>query len=300
MKTKLHFFFIYFLISSNIIFSQTQKAKYSITFTSVWNDTDHGTLPGGSHWSRLVGATHKSNNTFWSLGSIASTGVKNIAETGNNTVFNNEVNTSIANLESDQYINGNSLGSATGTITINDLIVNKDFPLLTLLSMIAPSPDWYIGVNSIKLTDDDSNWKSSISLDLFGYDSGTDDGNNYSSTNAATNPFQDISNLKNIAPFNDKKIGTLSITLTETLSVEKHSNNTLFSVFYSKESKSIQINDTKNQLTGLKIYSITGNLVHNGYTKNTSKLNISNLSNGTYVLKTRTGSGIYSKKILKY
>ncbi|MFT4577006.1 MAG: hypothetical protein ACI9SI_001945, partial [Polaribacter sp.] len=49
-----------------------------------------------------------------------------------------------------------------------------------------------------------------------------------------------------------------------------------------------------------KIYSITGNLVHNGYTKNTSKLNISNLSNGTYVLKIRTGSGIYSKKILKY
>lgn len=206
MKTKLHFFFLFYIISTSLLFSQTKKAKYSVVFTSVWNSTDHGILEKRSHWSKLVGATHKTENTFWSLGEKATTGVKDIAEKGDNTIFNNEVTTAISNFEAEQYIDGNSLDTATGTITIHDLIVDKDYPLLTLLSMIAPSPDWFIGVNSVKLTDDNSNWIPLISLDLFAYDAGTDSGVGYNSSNLVTNPFQNISSLKNVDPFTDKKL----------------------------------------------------------------------------------------------
>ena len=79
MKTKLHYFLYILFFSSSLLFSQTQKAKYSIVFTSVWNSSDHNTLPNNAHWSRLVGATHKTQDNFWSLGSLATTGIKNIA-----------------------------------------------------------------------------------------------------------------------------------------------------------------------------------------------------------------------------
>ncbi len=299
MKTKLHLFYTFLFFSINLITAQTQKAKYSVTFTSVWNSTDHGTLPGGAHWSKLVGVTHKTDNKFWSNGNMATTGVKEIAESGNNSNFNNEVSTAITNLEADQYINGNSLGTATGTISIDDLIIDKNYPLLTLLSMIAPSPDWFIGVNSINLLDTNSNWKTSVSLDLYAYDSGTDSGTTYTSANIITNPFQNISSLKSITPFNDKKIGTLTITLTETLSLDQFLNDTNLSIFYNKNRKLIQINDVKNQLIDLKIYSIQGKLVSNKYTKSASSVNIGNLSDGIYILKIHTNSGFYSKKIVK-
>ena len=300
MKTKLHFFFVFLFISINLIVAQTPKAKYSINFTSVWNSTDHGTLPGNAHWSRLVGTTHKTANTFWNAGSLATTGVKNIAETGNNSVFNTEVTTAISTKESDQYILGSNLGTATGSIIINDLIVDKDYPLLTLLSMIAPSPDWFIGVNSLNLLDASSNWKSSISLDLFAYDSGTDSGTNYSSSNVITTPFQNIFSLKNVAPFNGEKIGTLTITLTETLSLEKFIDAHSIAVYYNNNSKSIEINDQKNRLNSIAIYSIHGKLIAKNFVNNSNSISLNSFSDGIYVLKIITKTGKYSKKIVKY
>jgi hypothetical protein len=300
MKTKLHFFFIFLFISINFIVAQTPKAKYSINFTSVWNSTDHGTLPNNAHWSRLVGTTHKTVNAFWNAGNLATIGVKNIAETGNNTVFNTEVTTAITNNESDQYINGSSLGAATGSIIINDLIVDKNYPLLTLLSMIAPSPDWFIGINSINLLDTSSNWKSSISLDLFAYDSGTDSGTNYSSGNAITTPFQNIFSLKNVAPFNDKKIGTLTITLTETLDLEKFIADNSIAIYYNKNSKSIEIDDQKKRVNSIDIYSIHGKLITQNFVNNSNQINLNSFSDGIYILKIVTKTGRYSKKIVKY
>lgn len=300
MRTKLHFFFIFLFFSINLIIAQTPKAKYSVNFTSVWNSTDHGTLPSSAHWSKLVGATHKTASTFWNAVSLATAGVKNIAESGNNSVFNTEVTNAITNNESDQYINGNSLGSATGSIVIDDLIVDKNYPLLTLLSMIAPSPDWFIGVNSINLLDDNSNWKTSISIDLYAYDSGTDNGANYTSVNTITNPFQNIKSLKGVAPFNNNKIGTLTITLTETLSLEKFIDDNSITIFYNKNSKSIEINNQKNNLKSISIYSINGKLIAQNLSSDSNKIDMNNVSDGVYILKIVTKTGRYSKKIVKH
>ena len=194
---------------------------YDITFKSIWNTNDHTTVPSGAHWSKLVGATHKTANTFLQTGSLATTGIKNVAEFGSNTNFNTEVSNEITTGEADQYINGPSLGSATGDMLIADLVVKKDFPLLTLISMIAPSPDWIINVNSHSLLDGNGNWKTSEVIDVFAYDAGTDSGADYTSYNSVTNPFQAISKI-NGAPINGNKMGTLTITLKTPLFVNAH------------------------------------------------------------------------------
>ena len=300
MKTKLHFFFIIFFLFSVTIFSQTQKAKYTVTFNSVWNSSDHGILPGSAHWSRVVGATHKTSGAFLKMGEEATNGIKNVAEFGSNTAFNAEVSTAISNNEADQYINGNSLGVATGNIIINDLIVDKDYPLLTLVSMIAPSPDWIIAIDGEELLDASNNWKSSITIDLFPYDAGTDNGTNYTSGNSVTNPVGNITSLKNVAPFNDQKIGTLTISLVETLSITDIFLKNDVKLYYNSTHKNITfLNTNISTISEVEIYNILGKRVKKEILIE-NNISIGSIPNGIYIVKIATDKGVFSRKIVKH
>ncbi len=187
-------------------------ATYDIVFTSNWEA--HGPLPNNAHFTRLVGAAHNSNVTFLEMGGFATPGVELVAELGSNGQFSNEVSSAINANNADQFINGPDLffNGSGRTITISDLQIDANFPLITLTSMIAPSPDWFIAVNSVSLLDANNQWISEITMDIFPYDAGTEEGNSYSLNNPATNPQERISSLRGIAPFNSQKIGTLVFT----------------------------------------------------------------------------------------
>src|SRR6056300_679745 len=137
-------------------------AVYDIVFESVWesvedNPTDGIStidLPSSAHWSPLALVTHKTANTFMMMGTQASPGIESIAETGATSIFENEVN---SNTDANQIIVGGGLNSAKGTIAINNVEVSEDFPLITLASMIAPSPDWFIAVYRENLRSGSSN-----------------------------------------------------------------------------------------------------------------------------------------------
>jgi hypothetical protein len=301
MKTNLHFFFILTILSTTLVLGQKQEAKYSITFTSVWNAMDHGTLPPGPHWSKLVGATHKTSGVFLEIAKKASNGIKDIAERGNNTVFNMEVTNAINTNEANQYINGSGLSTATGNIKINDLIVDKNYPLLTLVSMIAPSPDWMIAINGIELLDENNEWKSLIDIDLFPYDAGTDNGTSYTSANSVTDPIENITSLKNSSPFNDQKIGTLTISLTETLSTTNNIDlEKSISAYYNPKNKEIILSNKNNiEISNIEIYTILGKNVKSEIWVD-NLIPISTFPNGVYILKILTNKGIILKKIIKH
>jgi hypothetical protein len=56
--------------------------------------------------------------------------------------------------------------------------VDADHPMVSLVAMIAPSPDWFTGVANVNLMENGS-WVASRSLELWAYDSGGDDGTTY-------------------------------------------------------------------------------------------------------------------------
>ena len=287
----------YLFMTSMASFSQT-TATYDITFTSVWNATDHGTLPGNAHWSKLVGANHNSNRTFLQMGQTASAGIEDIAEQGDNDIFkDNEVIPTIP-LDTQQYINGNSLGSATGRIMINDLEISEDFPLLTLVSMIAPSPDWMIAVNSINLRNGGS-WKPSITIDLFPYDAGTDNGVNYTSSDS-NNTGGTITSLVNIGPFSDQKIGTLVITLKSVLALNHLNFGENIKIYPNPSNGIITVDNLSgNFITSLHIYDVAGNVVKNTVINSklkTSPITLQNLSSGIYFIKISSDVGLTSTK----
>ena len=60
--------------------------------------------------------------------------------------------------------------------------------------MIAPSPDWFVGVHGLNFIEA-GDWVDNLSVDLLPYDAGTDSGVSFNSPNAPTVPPQPIRRL---------------------------------------------------------------------------------------------------------
>lgn len=293
-----------FFLFSFTSFSQS-TANYNIVFESFWeSETDNPTngistidLPGSAHWSPLVGATHKTENTFLMMNATASAGIESVAETGNTDTFQTEVT---SNNDANQYLLGSGLDSAKGTISINNVDVSEDFPLITLASMIAPSPDWFIAVNGLNLRSGNSSinngWKETFTIDLFPYDAGTEDGNTYTLSNPATNPQGVITSLSNISPFNTNRIGTLTFTYnSSTLSTNQINAIESINIFPNPTKDKITISNTLNiDLKAIEIYNVLGHLVKGiSINKSINKLEIdlSTLNKGIYLLHLKATNG---------
>ena len=170
------------------------EASYSVRFEATWSaQTLPNQFPASAHFSGLVGGSHGADVTFWAPGQLASAGVASVAETGSMSQMLNEVNAAVnAGVALDAISGGGVAVSPGSTSTTFD--VNTSHPLVTIITMIAPSPDWFVGVHGQNLLID-GNWTSSLTVPLLGYDSGTDSGATYTSSNADTQPPELISLL---------------------------------------------------------------------------------------------------------
>lgn len=302
---KIHFLTIFALLSF-ISYAQS-IATYTITFTGTWNPTDHTqggiSFPSSDHWSDLVGATHNADVKFWETGQMATLGVEDVAERGDNDEFLNEVNDAISVGDADQWLQKSFEipNIATSSATLMNITVSEDFPLLTLITMIAPSPDWFAGIRDVSLRNG-GNWESSITIDLFPYDAGTEEGVNYSTSNSATSPQETITSLVNVAPFNDEKVGTISITLQSVLSTDSQNFKNGVSVSPNPSKGLITISNLTNEtISSIELYDVIGKQVKN-IKFNTSasviRLNIGDLNAGIYLAKINSDSGNSSTKKL--
>ncbi|AXP81932.1 Spondin N [Mariniflexile rhizosphaerae] len=276
-------------------------ADYSISLTTIWNATDHTSVPEDAHWSELVGATHNTANAFFELGVVSpnTDGIKDMAELGNNTNFMSEVNTAISTNKADQWINAGNLAGAVGTFSIDNLQVSENFPLITLVSMVAPSPDWFIAVNSIDLRSGNNSvnngWKDSFTLDVFAYDAGTDDGTDYTSANAVSNPRVGVFKITG-APINGNKMGTITFTYNaSTLNTVSHHPIETIKIFPNPTKGHVTVSNIQNSdLKSIQLYNVLGRLVKDIPTGNSlSKinLNLTNLSKGLYLFKLNSMDG---------
>jgi len=290
----------YFLLFVTIV--SAQDAVYKIEFISNWSSTVHPVdYPSSTaHWSSLIGATHNENVSFFEIGQLASAGVELVAETGSKTILTDEINASITNGNTYGIINGPNLSTGTGTITKDNVNADADFPYISLITMIAPSPDWVGQINNIKLTEDNGDWKSLISIDIYATDAGTDSGTTYGSANEDTNPAENISNLQGIAPFSDQIIGTFKITLLQVLGIRDNVLNNLISIYPNPSQGTITITTVGDViLDKAEIYTITGKklkVFNSIATKN--NLTINSLKTGLYFLNIRSNKGSITKKLL--
>jgi len=65
--------------------------------------------------------------------------------------------------------------------------VDPAHPLVDVVNMVAPSPDWFTGATNVNL-DENGAWVARKTLTLPAYDSGGDDGKTYKAPDRDTNP----------------------------------------------------------------------------------------------------------------
>ena len=186
-----------------------------MTFEGKWTpDVTPDRVPGDAHFSRLIGAVHNDQVAFLESGELASAGVESMAEVGETEILGNEVQ---AKINADpptalSVLQGSGAG-ATGTVTWN-VELTTAFPRVTLTTMIAPSHDWFVGVSGLPLLDAAGRWRELHTVDLFPWDAGTEEGNNFSLTpNVETDPQGVITSLRGTGPFTTEPIATLSFAL---------------------------------------------------------------------------------------
>ena len=174
------------------------SARYRLTFNSVWSAQTHPlNFPPPAHFSPLAGAVHNDSVEFWAPGQLATDGYELMAETGDPSGVLAEVASSIGNGSVSSSIDGGGIPNSPGSASI-EFEVTRDHPLITVTSMVAPSPDWFIGVHGLSLLDG-NDFADSMTIDLRVYDSGTDSGTLYTSADQDTVPASPIS-LLNSAP----------------------------------------------------------------------------------------------------
>lgn len=199
----------------NNVYGQTipappTEATYTVTFTSTWSQETHPheSFPSGAHFSSLIGATHSLSSTLWMSDTLASAGMEQMAETGGTAQLRTEINA--LGEDALMIISGAGLSQATGSVVIPDLIVDRTHPAVTLVTMIAPSPDWFVGVHGLSLLDENGLWRDEVVVTLYPYDAGTDDGIDYRSQNAESDPHQPIQQVRGQFPFSTEPIGTFT------------------------------------------------------------------------------------------
>ena len=190
------------------------EVEYRVTFKGMWNlqSTPGGIVPG-AHFTTFVGAVHNSNVTYWRSGGLATPGIENVAELGATDRFRFEIYVSGDNKLS--IIHERPGTGPEGSDTF-DIKVTSDYPLVTLLSMIGPSPDWFVGISGVSLLDGNGEWRDELVVNLYPYDAGTEEGDEFSLSNPATNPQEPISSIRNTGKFSNSPMATLTFTLKPT------------------------------------------------------------------------------------
>lgn len=167
---------------------------YIVRMHSSWGEKSHPLWHvSGSHLSPMVVWSHRIPGVVFREGYLASNGMEVMAETGGTSDLVSELNRRI--------LIGDTFHYATGTVffTPGDdevyVKVARDVPLVSAVSMIAPSPDWFVAVTNVRLGDGGGQWVERLSVPAVLYDAGTDDGTTFTAQDLDADPKQPITRI---------------------------------------------------------------------------------------------------------
>jgi hypothetical protein len=149
---------------------------------------------------------------------LASLGIQRMAEWGSQAPLDAEVEAAIAAGSAEFVLRDDEVPDSPGTASL-DFTINDDHSLVTLVTMVAPSPDWFVGVAGLDLRPG-GQWVESLTVTLWPYDAGTDSGASYNSPDQPTNPHQPISLITTLPLGNGVALGTFEfVRLDQTTDV---------------------------------------------------------------------------------
>jgi hypothetical protein len=167
------------------------RARYEVSFDATWSRQSHPReFPPNPHFSPLVGGTHSASEVFWEPSGLASDAIEAMAERGSPVGLADEVRAAIGRGTAELLLRGDALALSPGSVRL-EFQISAAFPLVTLVTMVAPSPDWFVGVHGLSLIEG-GEWVGERRVLLFPYDAGTDSGGTYLSADRDTQPREPI------------------------------------------------------------------------------------------------------------
>ncbi len=201
--------------------SPSEQRKFNSQFQGKFDTLALATgvaVPTGAGFGETIIVAHKCDFSFFSVGGSASAGVQALAEDGSTSDFQAEVTAAVAAGDAQASWTIGAPNSPTGNKNgPSSVPVEDEFSCLTILVKINPTSDWFAGVSAHDLRAGGT-WptpgnNNSIFVDLFPFDAGTLDGEEFATSSTATNPQGTIASLRNSGKFSNNKIARLKLTL---------------------------------------------------------------------------------------
>jgi len=167
-------------------------ADYTIVLHSRWTKANFPLeypepgLVTGPHFSGIIGASHNASYDIFKPGNLPTPGLEKLSEEGKHTPLDEEIKSAIASGSAGTLFESGPLRDFNDSL-VATVHVDAQHPLVSLVAMVAPSPDWFTGVNDVNLMENGS-WTQAKSLELYAWDSGGDDGLTYKAADKDNNP----------------------------------------------------------------------------------------------------------------
>lgn len=164
---------------------------YKITFDALWSeDNGHTLIPDGPHFSPFVAWTHKEGVSVFNIAGTSTDGIKSMAETGGTELLVKELEELKVDGDVGEYVIGEKIDSP-GSFS-KDINVTQKHRYVTVVSMLAPSPDWFVAIRDVRLFSNNE-WEAgtdNVKTEI--YDAGTDSGLTFTGEDKETDPREGI------------------------------------------------------------------------------------------------------------
>ncbi|MCX6317717.1 MAG: spondin domain-containing protein [Bacteroidetes bacterium] len=171
-----------------IVANSFSEARYTLTISGQWQSPDFS-VPAGAHFTTFIGMVHNNAATLWKENELASPGMEVLAETGGGAPILAEIDSTIRS--------GNGLSlllfvapPVNANINTN-FYCNSNFSHISFASMLGPTPDWFTGLSSVRLYQNDR-WIQDTTIQLYTFDAGTEQGNIFGYNNPPSAPLEPI------------------------------------------------------------------------------------------------------------
>lgn len=186
------------LIETKSAISQNteEKITYKCTFRNLWTkDRQPKNFPKTlGRWNGPLMWTHTLQYQPWHAGFAVTRGVEKLAEDGyTDTLIQEFLNQGKQVFHWSDYNTVDSQGGfwvrEKEFVHMPPITTNKDFPYLSVMAGMSPSPDWYTGFYSFWLIDEYSRtYYDHLKIQTYAWDAGTDAGTTYKSLKSDLDP----------------------------------------------------------------------------------------------------------------
>lgn len=180
-----------------------EEAKYEVMFQGLWSKETHPRDFPSSEWllhfSDVIGASHSANYRVWEKGALASKGLEQVAKWGSPRLLESELKASSKQIRTIIKARGLWHPNVQGK-TFAIFRTDPENHLVSLVSMLGPSPDWIVGISALELCLANCTWMDRQEILLYPWDAGVDDGISYESPDIPASPPKAIKRITHQDP----------------------------------------------------------------------------------------------------